>query len=242
MDSSISKKLVNFDESLSKSHSHMSKSGTLPLISVDQNIVDDFRNTGSIYYEEASRILTHMPKFPSKYMTYGKGSRHDKQRVSSEQLQHSLEEYMNAIIGFSPLICNLYFLRDFLTNTQDSAENSQMDLEADSFRLGKDDENLESHYLSMGLTGKQPSAEMGLFGAQEERTTSFNPALKSQEIGQSIDKSKEQTHTSLNHSDDGNVEAPDDQERFLGARLEKTDSFYQAFDEFTNPNAQGLFK
>jgi hypothetical protein len=37
------------------------------------------------------------------------------QRLPPEVLAKELETYMNKLISFSPLICNSFYLRDFLT-------------------------------------------------------------------------------------------------------------------------------
>jgi hypothetical protein len=47
-----------------------------------------------------------------------------------------LEEYVNQIIGFSPLICNLFYFRDFLTAKSDKI--SERESENNSIRMTKD--------------------------------------------------------------------------------------------------------
>jgi hypothetical protein len=76
---------------------------------------------GKAYLEEAKRIVTHLPQLPSKFVGGQGAPGHlvnamSKQRVPSDQLMRELEDYLNLLIEFSPLICNLFYLREFLVS------------------------------------------------------------------------------------------------------------------------------
>jgi hypothetical protein len=72
--------------------------------------IEEFSKYGQIYHDEAKRILTHMPRLPSKYNDM------QNSRLTAEQLMDDLEIYLNNLIKCSPLITNLFYVRDFFTN------------------------------------------------------------------------------------------------------------------------------
>lgn len=72
--------------------------------------IAEFSKYGQIYHDEAKRILTHMPRLPSKYNDM------QNSRLTAEQLMDDLEIYLNNLIKCSPLITNLFYVRDFFTN------------------------------------------------------------------------------------------------------------------------------
>jgi len=84
---------------------------------------EEFYRFGKLYYEEAKRILTHMPRLPSKYGNVSTAGNEfsynliqaDQTKISTEQLMMDIQRYINDLIKFSPLIANLFYLRDFLT-------------------------------------------------------------------------------------------------------------------------------
>lgn len=62
-----------------------------------------------------------MPKLPSKFYDNSSGkhiiSAHNQgSRMTSEDMMEDLEKYLNKLIKLSPLICNLFYMRDFLLN------------------------------------------------------------------------------------------------------------------------------
>jgi len=137
-------------------------------IALDQQVSDQILRHGKTYYEEARRILTNIPRFPSKYQqATGQGNNlivfgsREKRRVSSEILMKELESYINGIIQFSPLICNLIYLRDFLINRPDGASAADLNSEhqgvdEDVFPSDVFDEynhTLTDMYMQIGLKG-----------------------------------------------------------------------------------------
>ena len=87
-------------------------------IVLNQRTSEEFHRYGKQHYDEAKRILTHMPRLPSKYSDIGEEqmapSALEGARVTSDQMMDRLRVYINRLIGFSPLIRNLFHLREFL--------------------------------------------------------------------------------------------------------------------------------
>lgn len=87
-------------------------------IVLNQRTSEEFYRYGKQYYDEAKRILTHMPRLPSKFSDVGDGhvasNALEGARVTSDQMMDRLRVYINRVIGFSPLIRNLFHLREFL--------------------------------------------------------------------------------------------------------------------------------
>ena len=57
---------------------------------------------GKKYKDEASKIIQSLPKLPVK--------------KEPHELMLELEQWMNSILQFSPLIANLIYMRNFMTN------------------------------------------------------------------------------------------------------------------------------
>lgn len=87
------------------------------------NTLQEFKRYGQIYHDEAKRILTHLPKLPSKFTSNSKGganqilsAQNQGSRMTSDDMMEDLERYLNKLINLSPLISNLFYMRDFLLN------------------------------------------------------------------------------------------------------------------------------
>lgn len=101
----------------------------------------------------------------------------DKQRVPADELMEDLEVYMNKIIEFSPLICNLFFLRDFLTSRPDQQTVSP-DHETHEPHMTKDNFTPNLMILA-GLKDEQIGlSDIGLGMNYTEQSNSFNNSLK----------------------------------------------------------------
>jgi hypothetical protein len=77
-------------------------------IEINDKIQEDILQYGKKYKDEAQRIVQDLPNLPSKYVS-------GKIPKQGEELMVLLEEYMNELISFSPLIANLIYVRNFLT-------------------------------------------------------------------------------------------------------------------------------
>jgi len=94
-------------------------------IVLNQRTAEEFHKFGKPYFEEAKRILTYMPRLPSKYndehgtMLMAGGD--EASKLNTDELMARLQKYVNDLLQFSPLIANLFFVRDFLTCNKSSA-------------------------------------------------------------------------------------------------------------------------
>lgn len=88
-------------------------------IILDEGTIKEHERYGLMYFEEAKRILTHMPKFPAKHQEQQFGSAMydatEATKVSPDQLMLNIQAYMNELLELSPLIPTLFYVRDFLT-------------------------------------------------------------------------------------------------------------------------------
>ena len=64
-----------------------------------------------------------MPKLPSKFTSDQKAggnqilsAQKQGSRITSDDMMEDLEKYLNKLINLSPLISNLFYMRDFLLN------------------------------------------------------------------------------------------------------------------------------
>ena len=90
-------------------------------ILLSKRVAEEIGKFGRHYHEEATRILRDMPELPSKFEDE-EGS-----RVSPDELMVELRNYLNAILQFSPLISNLFYLRDFLTKGESQVLQQQQE-------------------------------------------------------------------------------------------------------------------
>jgi hypothetical protein len=106
---------------LNKSHSTTGtdQSGII----LNQRTSEEFYRFGKTYHDEAKRILTYLPTLPSKFNETAVMSSSQAPRITSVEMMVELEEYLNKILGLSPLICNLFYLRDFIFNSVISNQN-----------------------------------------------------------------------------------------------------------------------
>ena len=79
-------------------------------ITLSKRIIEEFEKFGRYYHDEAIRICENIPELPSKFED------DEVTKCSPDRLMIQLKDYLNDVIGFSPLICNLLYVRDFLTN------------------------------------------------------------------------------------------------------------------------------
>lgn len=73
-------------------------------------IKKEFTRYGPQYLQEARRIKDQIPLFPSKFQ-----DPHEKVKVSQEDLMLRLQVYFNQMLRLSPIITNLFYVREFLT-------------------------------------------------------------------------------------------------------------------------------
>ena len=139
-------------------------------------------------------------------------------------MMRDLEDYINQIIDFSPLICNLFYLRDFLTTKTDSLNDSVQDQDGESVKMTKDNftPNLENIYMNMGIENAATDHQIGLedlglagLKPDDEIENSFNDKNYGRETGENqIQMSEDERpsiaahrhmdsgkHTSLNESE-----------------------------------------
>lgn len=102
----------------SASASENEHTGNRAAIGLNQRVSEEFYRYGKQYYDEAVRIVTNMPRLPSKFSEADVEkmvtSPREGSRVTSDQMMQELKQYINRLIRFSPLIRNLFYWRDFL--------------------------------------------------------------------------------------------------------------------------------
>ena len=76
----------------------------------------EFHRFGLVYHNEAKRILTHLPSLPSKFSESTIMSQSQATRITATEMIVELESYLNQLLGLSPLLCNMVYVRDFLLN------------------------------------------------------------------------------------------------------------------------------
>lgn len=100
---------------LQKSTAQIQKSNMK--IVLDKLTSSEFYDFGKVYYDEAKRILANMPVLPNKdSRRQSQKIQHKTQSLSLQQIQVGLANYLNDLIALSPLICNLFAFRKFMTD------------------------------------------------------------------------------------------------------------------------------
>lgn len=162
-----------------------------------KRVADEIGKFGRHYYEEAFRILRDMPELPNKLED------EEGHRVSPDKLMIELKNYLNTLLQFSPIVSNLFYLRDFLTkgeaqiinleapgqmmtslnDTQVVDENDYPGMEmydkdrTDSFQKAFDHftGTGDEQMLMTGLAGSYgKKAELKSEGPEEDETFQFN--------------------------------------------------------------------